>query len=165
MKVAYLSLGSNIGDRLGYLNQATKLLNEHVDINVMKISSVYETAAWGFVDQDDFYNIVLEIETKLLPKDLLEVCQKIENKSERTRKKHWRPRTLDIDILLYEDVEFKEKSLILPHEYMLDRPFVTIPLAEIAPEKRVKSVKISTVAKQHSKLEDKCLKTTYKIEI
>ena len=165
MAISYLSLGSNIGDRLDYLMRATKLLSEHNDIAVLKTSSVYETAAWGLENQADFYNIVLEIETNLSPKPLLKACQEIEIQLERERLIHWGPRTIDIDILLYENVELKEESLTIPHKYLLDRSFATIPLAEIAPDKRVKDVKISTVATNHSKLEDKCLKTAFKIEI
>ena len=162
-KVVYLSLGSNIGDRLRYLTQATQLLSEHLHICVTKISSVYETSAWGLVDQDDFYNIVLEVETSLLPKELLEVCQKIESDLERTRKIHWGPRTIDIDILLYEGVQLREKFLTIPHKYLLERPFVTIPLAEIAPDECMEGVEISTVAMQHSKLDDKCRKVGVEI--
>lgn len=164
-RIAYLSLGSNIGDRLDYLTQATKLLNEHPDITVVKISSVYETAAWGLEDQADFYNIVLEIETSLSPKALLGASQGIESALDRTRVIHWGPRTIDIDILLYEDVEIREESLTIPHKYLFERPFVTIPLAEIAPDKQVNDVKISTVAKDHFKLGDKCLQVVCKVEI
>lgn len=165
IQIAYLSLGSNIDDRLGYLTKATKLLNEHINIHVKKISSVYETTAWGLENQNDFYNIVLEIKTNLSPKDLLSVCQKIEDELGRTREIHWGPRTLDIDILLYENIKLKEENLTIPHQYILERPFVTTPLAEIAPNKWVNGIKISTVAKQHSKIENKCFKTMYKIEI
>ena len=165
MATSFLSLGSNTGDRLGYLRQATKLLNEHKDIAVAKISSVYETAPWGLENQADFYNIALEIKTSLPPKALLAACQEIETKLERSRTVHWGPRTIDIDILLYEDIELEEESLTIPHKYLLERPFVTIPLFEIAPDKQVKGVKISTIATRHSKLEDKCLKSTFKVEI
>ena len=165
MKVAYLSLGSNIGDQLGYLTQATMLLNEHTGINVTKTSSIYESAAWGLEDQADFYNLVLKIETSLLPECLLEVCQEIENELKRTREIKWGPRTIDIDILLYEGVELCEQFLTIPHKYLLERPFVTIPLTEIAPDELVLGVKISSVALYHTKSEDKCLKTDYKIEI
>jgi len=165
MATSYLSLGSNIGDRLDYLTKATKLLNAHKNIIVVKISSVYETAAWGLENQAAFYNIVLEIETNLPPKELLEACQKIEIELKRTREIHWGPRTIDIDILLYGNIELNEKSLTIPHKYLLERPFATIPLTEIAPDKQVKDIKVSTVAKQHSKLEENCLKKAYKIEV
>ena len=163
-KMVYLSLGSNIGDRLGYLSQATRLLNEYIGISITKISSVYETAAWGLEAQADFYNIAVEIATSLLPRELLEVCQEIENRLERTREIQWGPRTVDIDILLYEDIEIDEESLIIPHKYLLQRPFVTIPLAEIAPDKRVKGVRIAAAAKGHSELKSKCLRTSYTVD-
>ena len=155
---SYLSLGSNIGDRLEYLSQAVRLLNELETISVVNVSSVYETAAWGLVNQPDFYNIVLEITTNLSPKRLLTECQKIEQTLDRTRAIHWGPRTIDIDILLYEKVELNDESLTIPHKYLLKRPFVTIPLAEIAPDIEVKKTKISTIAKHHSQLEEKCQK-------
>jgi len=131
----------------------------------MKISSVYETTAWGLENQADFYNLALEIKTSLPPDELLSTCQDIEIKLARTREILWGPRTIDIDILLYENVKLSGQSLTIPHKYLLERSFVTIPLAEIAPDEQVKGVKISTVAKRHSKLESKCLKTAYKVEI
>ena len=158
MKVAYLSLGSNIGDQLGYLTQATRLLNGHPDIKVVKISSVYETAAWGLEDQADFYNIVLEIRTSLAPFELLEACQEIETTLVRIREIHWGPRTIDVDILLYEDTRLEDERLTIPHEYMLDRPFVTIPLAEIAPDIRVKNMDILEVVAEHRELGGKLLR-------
>ena len=163
MLSAYLSLGSNIGDRLVYLRKATRRLNEHLEINVAKISSIYETAAWGLEDQADFYNLVLEVKTNLTPVALLKVCQKIEHELERNRGIRWGSRTIDIDILLYEGVEISEECLTIPHPYLLERAFVTIPLAEIAPNEQVLGKKISTVAMAHAKLETKCLMTAYKI--
>jgi len=158
-RLAYLSLGSNIDDRLDYLKQATKLLNAHTGIEILKTSSVYETTAWGLEEQDDFYNIALEISTNLSPMDLLVACQKIEDKLERIREIHWGPRTIDIDILLYEEVEINEEALTIPHKYLLERPFVTIPLAEIAPGRKVKGMNISIVADEHLKrMKGKCLK-------
>jgi len=164
MKTAYLSLGSNVGDRLFYLKQAIENLNRNPAVQVEKISSIYETAAWGLESQNDFYNLVLEISTSLLPEGLLQACQKIELELERTREIHWGPRTIDIDILLYESIEMDEAHLTIPHQYLLERPFVTIPLAEIAPDIRVKNVNISLVAKEHRKLEEKCLQLEYVTE-
>ena len=165
MKKVYLSLGSNIGDRGNYLTKATKRLNGHPEITVVQTSSVYETAAWGIKDQADFYNIAAEIGTSLMPMDLLAVCQGIETELERTRVQPWGPRTVDIDILLYEDVELTGEFLTIPHKYLLERSFVTIPLTEIAPDLWVKGVRISTVAKEHTRLGDRCLKTEYQIKI
>ena len=164
-KTVYLSLGSNIGDRLEYLKQATKRLAEHDAIDVINCSSIYETTAWGVEDQADFYNSALTIKTNLKPKELLSVCQKIEFALDRTREFHWGPRTIDIDILLYEGVEMEEEELTIPHKYLFERPFVTIPLAEIAFDECVKGTKISTVARRHAREEAKCLKVMGKKEL
>ena len=158
-KTAYLSLGSNIGNRLAYLTQATRRLNEHPDINVEKISSVYETAAWGLENQDDFYNIVLVVKTDLAPLELLLACQKIEVSLDRTREIHWGPRTIDIDILLYEDVEMNTDILTIPHKYLLERAFVTIPLVEIDPKICVHNTLVSAVV-----TDSPCVNTGLKIE-
>jgi len=164
MKTAHLSLGSNLGNRLGYLQKAVDLLDKHPDIKICKISSIYETVAWGLKEQDDFYNLVLEIKTTLPPKDLLQICQKIESELERTRDIHWGPRTIDIDILLYEKIEMEEECLTIPHKYLLERPFVTIPLAEITADLIVKGCNISLIAKTHKKMNEKCLKLPYEIK-
>jgi len=163
MNIAYLSLGSNLGNRLEYLQKATNLLNEHPAIVVDEISSIYETAAWGMTEQDDFYNLVLKIKTTLTPKKLLQECQKIELKLKRTRTTHWGPRTIDIDILLSENIEMNEEFLTLPHKHLLERPFVTIPLAEVAPDLAVKGILISDIAKTHKETGEKCLKIDYTI--
>lgn len=149
-QTAYLSLGSNIGDRLAYLTQATKRLNQHSAITVKKISSIYETAAWGLENQADFYNAVVEITTTLSPHDLLVACQKIELELDRTREIHWGPRTIDIDILLYQNIKITSDVLTIPHQYLLERSFVTTPLLEIAPDIVINNVKVATVANADS---------------
>ena len=151
MNQAYLSLGSNIGNRLEYLQKATDLLNGHPEITIIQSSSIYETAAWGLTEQNDFYNLVLEVETTLPPKDLLQACQEIELKLGRLREIHWGPRTIDIDILTYGDLIIDQPNLTIPHKYLLERPFVTIPLAEIAPSLSVKGFNIVDIAKMHKK--------------
>jgi len=147
-----------------YLKQAVQQLNEQPEIQVEKISSIYESAAWGLKEQNDFYNLVLKLTTCLLPEGLLDVCQKIESELERVRLIHWGPRTIDIDILLYENLEIETDHLTIPHKYLLERPFVTIPLVEIAPCILVKGYTVSSIAKKHEKLAEKCLKITSTIE-
>ena len=159
-KTVYLSLGSNLGDRLEYLTQATRRLDNCFSITVTKTSSVYETAAWGLANQDDFLNIALEIATDLAPMDLLSACQKIELELDRTREIHWGPRTIDIDILLYEDVEMNTDNLIIPHKHLLERAFVTIPLAEIEPKIMVKGVAVASVVTNQT-----CVDTGFRVEI
>lgn len=130
---AYLSIGGNLGDRKQNLAEVCSRLREHPKIKVTLESSIYETKPWGKLDQPDFWNQVLEIETELSPLDLLEVCQHIENNLGRKRIVHWGPRTVDIDILTYDNRVYKDERLTLPHPRMEEREFVLAPLREIAP--------------------------------
>lgn len=127
----YLGLGSNIENREMYLRQAIKLLGEHDLIRIVKKSSIYETAPFGFTDQAAFLNAVIGIESALSPQDLLAECLRIEKCLDRVRVIHWGPRTIDIDILLYHDLELTTENLTVPHPYFMVRPFVLAPLAEI----------------------------------
>ncbi|WP_143560720.1 2-amino-4-hydroxy-6-hydroxymethyldihydropteridine diphosphokinase [Sporosarcina sp. P2] len=131
MNNAYLSLGSNIGNRLEHLQQAVQLLNEHPSINVSIVSSVYETDPVGLTEQAKFLNIVVKLSTTLEATELLSVCQSIENKLGRMRKIRWGPRTVDLDILLYNESHFQLENLIIPHIRMQERAFVLVPLVEI----------------------------------
>lgn len=130
----YLSLGSNEGDKRAYLKEALKRIGSLERTRLLKISSLYETAPWGGVEQDNFYNLVLELETQLEPLELLDKTQEIELELGRTRLVHWGPRTLDIDILIFGELELDLDLLKIPHAHMLKRRFVMEPLAEIAPE-------------------------------
>lgn len=132
-KTVYLSLGANIGNPLAQLLGAIKALSLHPKITIKKISSFYKTAPIG-PRQPDFFNLVLFLETYLSPKDLLSFTQTIENQHNRVRAQHWGPRTLDIDILLYDQCILTDKELTIPHPRMLERGFVLIPLLEISPE-------------------------------
>lgn len=130
---AYLSLGSNLGDRSDYLNEAIRGLNKQTEIKVCKESSIYETEPWGLADQPVYWNMVLEIETDLEPLNLLYACQQVENDLGRERMIRWGPRTVDIDILLYDNVVSSIVELVLPHPRLEEREFVLAPLREIAP--------------------------------
>ncbi|ULG74105.1 2-amino-4-hydroxy-6-hydroxymethyldihydropteridine diphosphokinase [Macrococcus brunensis] len=132
MSTIYLSLGSNIGDRRQQLTDAVRLLGEQAQVK--KVSSVYETAPVGGVEQDDFYNICVELESEQAPEEILAMCQAIESQLNRVRIVHWGPRTIDLDILMIDDYIIETEDLKVPHPYMLERSFVLIPLAEIAPE-------------------------------
>ena len=129
----YLSLGSNLGDREGYLRAALGRLTTLDRVSVTRVSSVYETAPVGLTNQPPFLNLVLELRTSLTPRELLSACQEMENALGRTRDRRWGPRTVDLDILIYGDLTCAEGDLQLPHPRMLDRQFVLVPLAEIAP--------------------------------
>lgn len=134
MNKSYLSLGSNMGDRVGMLRQAVRLLKEHPAIEVMNISSLYETAPVGFTEQDVFLNMVVQLQTSLTAYELLEICQDIEQTLDRKREIRWGPRTIDLDILLYNQDEFETENLVIPHPRMHERAFVLVPLLELDPE-------------------------------
>lgn len=130
---AYIGIGSNMGDREENLNSAIDLLKQEAGIVVTAVSSYINTAPVGYTDQPDFLNAVIEIATTLIPQALLEVCLNIEKKLKRVRLIHWGPRTIDLDILLYDDLIINEPNLIIPHPRMHEREFVLKPLKEIAP--------------------------------
>ncbi|GGE84872.1 2-amino-4-hydroxy-6-hydroxymethyldihydropteridine diphosphokinase [Priestia taiwanensis] len=129
--IAYLSLGTNIGDRLYYLREAVKALHAHEAICIEDVSSIYETEPVGYVDQENFLNIVVKISTSLRPINLLETTQSIELQLGRKREIHWGPRTIDLDILLYSNENMDTETLIIPHPRMYERNFVLVPLIEL----------------------------------
>lgn len=133
MNEAFISIGSNIGEREVYLKQAVEALKERADTTVNKVSSIYETAPVGYTDQADFLNIVISIQTTLSAQELLMICQGIEQELGRERTIRWGPRTVDLDILLYNQDNIETESLIVPHPRMAERAFVLVPLLEIAP--------------------------------
>ncbi len=135
MKLAYLSLGSNVGNREGMLAEALRLL-QAPDLRVVRVSPVYETEPMEVRDQPWFLNLVAEIETALFPRQLLARTQKIETELGRKRKVAKGPRTIDIDILLYGSFVIDTPDLQVPHPRMAERRFVLEPLAQLAPELR-----------------------------
>ncbi|WP_271001440.1 2-amino-4-hydroxy-6-hydroxymethyldihydropteridine diphosphokinase [Listeria seeligeri] len=135
MAKAFLSIGTNIGERLDNLNSAVSGLAAVEQIKLINVSSVYETDAVGYEDQAAFLNIVVEIETSFAPVELLDFCLALELELGRVRLFKWGPRLIDIDILLYEDVKLDTEKLKIPHPYMKERAFVMIPLIEISPDK------------------------------
>lgn len=132
--IAYLGLGSNIGDRRANIDQAIEMLKAQRDVEIIKASSIYETAPVGYRDQPDFLNAVVMIETRLKPRELLNAVLSIESLMGRKRTIRWGPRVIDIDILLYDNEQLDEDDLHIPHPRMLEREFVMKPLAEIAPD-------------------------------
>jgi len=130
-KRVFVSLGSNLGHRHAYLRAARRGLAALADTSVVAASRVYETAPQHLEDQPAFLNQVLCLETGLAPGELLAACLGIEDAAGRERKVRFGPRTIDVDILLFEDVTSDEPELILPHPRMWQRAFVLAPLAEI----------------------------------
>lgn len=130
----YLGLGSNLGDRLGFLRGAIGDLQRHPYIQLAAIASVYETEPVGYTAQGKFLNTVAAVDTTLAAEALLDVTQAIEKKWQRERTVRWGPRTLDIDILLYGTGTVQTERLTVPHPRMKERGFALLPLAELAPE-------------------------------
>ncbi len=139
-----IALGSNIGDKVGNLEQATALLESHREIDVLARSKLYRTAAWGEEDQDWFVNACLGVATSLSPLALLHVCQGIENELGRVREKRWGPRVIDLDVLVYKDVSQDDPELTLPHPLITERAFVLVPLNDIAPEFVIKGKTVTS---------------------
>lgn len=130
---AYLALGSNMGDRQAYLDGAVAFLGERQDVRIERVSSYLETEPYGVTDQDLFLNGCMRIQTLLTPYELLEVLHQAEQRAGRRRLRHWGPRTLDLDILFYDDLVFSEDDLVIPHPEIPKRAFVLEPMAQIAP--------------------------------
>lgn len=143
MAIAYLGLGSNIGDREESLKNALNKISETPGITVSKISSRYETKPYGKTDQPDFINMAVEIDTNLTPLDLLEAVLGIEHELGRVRTETWGPRSIDIDVLLYEELELDLTDLKVPHPEMHLRSFVIDPMNEIAPKREHPTLKMT----------------------
>lgn len=133
--LAYIGLGSNIGDSRMYLEDAVSMLEADPNCEVVKVSDWIITKPYGYVEQSDFLNGCLALRTIYNPHRLLKVLHKIENVMKREREFKWGPRTLDLDILFYDDEIINKKELIVPHPDMQNRDFVLKPMAQIAPYK------------------------------
>ena len=131
-----IALGSNMGDREGYLNGAVEKLNAVRGCRVKKVSDFIETPPYGVTDQADFLNGCLEMETLMYPHELLDELHRIEKEAGRERIIRWGPRTLDLDIIFYDDMILQDDDLCIPHVEMHKREFVLKPLCGIAPYKR-----------------------------
>lgn len=132
MQNCFLLLGTNLGDKFANLSLARGQILQQVG-NIAKVSSIYQTAAWGNTDQGDFLNQVLKVETELDPHGLLKICLSIEKKLGRKRYEKWGERLIDIDVLYFENQIIKEKDLGVPHPQLRKRRFTLVPLVELAP--------------------------------
>ncbi len=151
---AYIALGSNMGDKKAYLDGAVEELNGIQGCQVEKVSQYLVTAPYGGVEQDDFLNGCLRLKTLLSPEELLDKLHEIEKKAHRERIVRWGPRTLDLDILMYDDLVLEDEDLIIPHVEMQKRDFVLKPLSEIAPNLR-HPIYQKTVSQMLQELESK----------
>ncbi len=155
MTIAYLSLGSNQGDRIGYIQQATSLLNLTDNISIVRTSAFYESEPWNMSTETWFVNAVIEIKTSLAPKELLNECKRIERQLGRTPKEGagYADRTIDIDILFYGKEIINEESLTIPHKYLHLRAFTLVPLLELIPDFE-HPVLHKTISELHNDLEN-----------
>lgn len=129
----YLGLGSNIGDKIKYINSAVEAISKLKDTKVIRSSSIYKTEPWGIKSQDEFLNSVLEIESGLNPEELLFELKRIENVLGRKNRVKWHKREIDIDVLFYNNVVLKNDNINIPHPEIQNRKFVLIPLCELNP--------------------------------
>ena len=132
----YIAFGSNMGDKEAYIKEAIQGLKNSIYFRKIRISDFFYSAPYGGVEQDNFVNGVLETETMFEPYELLEFLHELEEKANRVREVHWGPRTLDLDIIFYDDLMLDEEHLQIPHKDMKNRDFVLIPLASLAGYKR-----------------------------
>ena len=134
MSIAYIALGANLGQPVVQVQNAIHLLHTLPQTQLVNASSLYRTAPWGYLDQPDFINAVAAVDTSLTVDELFIALIELEQSFGRTRPFKNAPRTLDLDLLLYDDLTIESPSLTLPHPRMTERPFVMIPLQEIAPD-------------------------------
>jgi 2-amino-4-hydroxy-6-hydroxymethyldihydropteridine diphosphokinase len=134
MAVAYLGLGSNLGNREANLDEAVRRLAATPGVTVLRVSKYIRTAPWGVTDQPEFLNGAAAVETTLAPAELLRAVKEIERRMGRSPGPRWGPRLIDIDLLLYDRLSLHTPDLTLPHPGLMVRPFVREPLQEIAPD-------------------------------
>jgi 2-amino-4-hydroxy-6-hydroxymethyldihydropteridine diphosphokinase len=144
MAEALLGLGGNVGDVRAMLNEAIALFADGTEVRLLARSADYSTPPWGVTDQPAFVNLAIKVETALSPRDLLTRALNVERAldRDRTREQRWGPRTVDIDLLAYDDVMLSEPSLTLPHPRLFERAFVLVPLAEIAADRLIAGTRV-----------------------
>lgn len=144
---AYIGLGSNMGDRDQLLIEAIELINGHIDLDVCRVSGIYETDPVGFTEQPSFLNMVVVVRTKLAPVPLLRRLLAIEQQLGRIRQVRWGPRTIDLDLLLYDNVRMDQEELTLPHPRMMERAFVLVPLNDVIERTHLLREQVSSSSK------------------
>lgn len=155
MAIVYLSLGSNKGDRIGYVQQAASLLGLDENITIVRTSAFYETEPWNMNTQTWFVNAIVEAKTKYSPKELLEVCHKIERQLGREHRNtnDYEDRTIDIDILFYNKDIINDDNLTIPHKFVHLRAFTLVPMMELNAD-FVHPVLGKTIVEMHNDLEN-----------
>lgn len=155
MAIAYLSLGSNKGDRIGYVQQAASLLGMDEKSTIVRTSAFYESEPWNMNTKNWFVNAIVEIKTQYSPQELLVACQRVECQLGRTpiEKGQYQDRTIDIDILFYNKEIINEENLTIPHKYVHLRAFTLVPMMELNSD-FVHPVLHKTIEEMHNDLEN-----------
>lgn len=133
MTIAYIGLGSNLGERAQNISTALKLLNHPPAVQLLRLAPLYSTAPVGDTEQGWFLNTVAELKTTLAPLELLKTLLAVENQMGRVRTRRWGPRNIDLDLLLYGNITMDSPELTLPHPRITERAFVMVPLADLNP--------------------------------
>jgi len=151
--LVYIALGSNLGDRMGQMRRALKLLQDQGAARLLRASPIYQNRAVGMKeDAEDFLNAVAEVKTVLQPMELLDACLAVEEQLGRTRSEGgWSPRTIDLDLLIYEGVRLEEGRLVLPHPRIAERDFVAVPLADLVPTLKIDGLSMGQIVARISK--------------
>jgi len=139
---AVLGLGSNIGDRVGNIEDAIARLTADGVVKLVARSRYYRTAPWGVTDQDWFVNACITVQADVSARELLARCQAVENGMARVRTQRWGPRNIDVDILTFRDQKIVEPDLVVPHPRIAERAFVLVPLKDVAPDVRIDGASI-----------------------
>lgn len=151
--LCYIGLGGNIANELGtptqHIANAVQAFSQSPHFSTVKISSLYQSKAFGVTDQPDFVNAVLKADTSLAPLDLLDFCQNLERAAKRERLRHWGERSLDVDILLYGDKTIQSPRLTIPHAGLFERNFVLIPLLELDSDLSVNGQPLASLNANH----------------
>ena len=144
MAEAFIALGGNVGDVRSTFDRAIALLGENGTVRVTARSSDYRTPPWGVTEQPPFINAVIAVATTLTPHDLLARMQDCERAlgRDRTHERRWGPRTIDLDLLAYDDLVLDDPDLTLPHPRLFERAFVLVPLAEVAPDRAIAGTRV-----------------------
>ena len=148
MAEALIALGGNVGDARATVDRAVAVFCDGDEVRLLTRSSDYRTPPWGVEDQPPFINLCIAVATSLAPHDLLARALRVERAfgRDRANERRWGPRPLDIDLLAYDDVTLDGPDLILPHPRLFERAFVLVPLAEIAPDRRIAGVRVADAA-------------------
>ncbi|MBN9291009.1 MAG: 2-amino-4-hydroxy-6-hydroxymethyldihydropteridine diphosphokinase [Hyphomicrobium denitrificans] len=139
---AVLGLGSNIGDRVGNIEDAIARLTADGVVKLVARSRYYRTAPWGVTDQDWFVNACIAVKADVSARELLARCQAVENGMARVRTQRWGPRNIDVDVLTFRDKKIVEPDLVVPHPRIAERAFVLVPLRDVAPDVRIDGASI-----------------------